>query len=115
MSASFYMDEHVPYAITKGLRLRGVDVLTSQEDGTTNMDDPDLLDRATLLGRVLFTRDEDLLREGAKRQQQGMAFAGVVYAHQLRVPIGQCVNDLVLMAKFNEPIDMVNRVYYLPL
>lgn len=27
-----YMDAHVPFAITAGLRLRGVDVLTAQED-----------------------------------------------------------------------------------
>ena len=31
----FYMDVHVPAAITQGLRLRGVDALTAQEDGTS--------------------------------------------------------------------------------
>jgi hypothetical protein len=34
MPLSLYMDVHVPAAITAGLRRRGVDVLTSQEDGT---------------------------------------------------------------------------------
>jgi hypothetical protein len=28
MSVAFYMDEHVPFAITTGLILRGVSVLT---------------------------------------------------------------------------------------
>lgn len=28
------MDVHIPYSIASQLRLRGVDVLTSQEDGT---------------------------------------------------------------------------------
>ena len=28
------MDVHIPAAITAGLRLRDIDVLTSQEDGT---------------------------------------------------------------------------------
>jgi hypothetical protein len=28
------MDVHVPYAVTIGLRLRGVDELTAQKDGT---------------------------------------------------------------------------------
>ena len=51
------MDVHVPGQVTRGLRLRGVDVLTAQEDGTTTFPDPDLLDRATALGRVLFTQD----------------------------------------------------------
>ena len=31
MSLAFYMDHHVPRAITVGLRLRGVDVLTAYE------------------------------------------------------------------------------------
>ena len=31
MSVRLYMDVHVPLAITEGLRLRGVDVLTAQE------------------------------------------------------------------------------------
>jgi hypothetical protein len=33
MSSSFYMDVHVRKAVTDGLRLRGADVLTAQEDG----------------------------------------------------------------------------------
>ena len=33
MSVAIYMDEHVHRAITAGLRLRGVDVVTAQEDG----------------------------------------------------------------------------------
>jgi predicted nuclease of predicted toxin-antitoxin system len=55
------MDEHVPRAISVGLRLRGVDVLTAQEDGLRNTPDADLLDRATALGRVIFTQDDDFL------------------------------------------------------
>jgi hypothetical protein len=64
---------------------------------------------------VLFTQDEDLLREAAERQQRGEAFAGVVYAHQLKVTVGQCIRDLELLAKVNEPADCANRVEYLPL
>ena len=109
------MDVHIPVAITEGLRLRGVDVLTAQEDGGRRLSDDKLLDRATALGRVLFTQDEDLLREAAERQQRGEAFAGVVYAHQLKITVGQCIRDLELLAKVNEPDDCANRVEYLPL
>ena len=55
MSVRLYMDVHVRRAVTAGLRLRGVDVLTAQEDGNRELLDPELLDRATELGRVLFT------------------------------------------------------------
>ena len=67
--------------------------MTVQADGAAELDDPDLLDRATSLGRVLFSQDEDLLAEATRRQRGGIPFAGVVYAHQLFVTIGRCINN----------------------
>ena len=55
MPVAFYMDQHVPRAITFGLRLREADVITAHEDGTSELDDAGVLDRAGELGRVLFT------------------------------------------------------------
>lgn len=115
MSVKLYMDVNVRRVIAFSLRLRGVDVLTAQEDGAQRLPDPELLDRATELDRVLFTHDRDLLREARQRQKDGRHFAGVVYAHQLRISIGQCINDLELFAKVNEPEDFIGLVEYLPL
>jgi predicted nuclease of predicted toxin-antitoxin system len=64
------MDHHVPRAITNGLRLRGVDVRTAQQDGASELSDPALLDRMEELGRVVFTQDDDLLTEATQRQRQ---------------------------------------------
>ena len=55
------------------------------------------------------------IAEAARRQRAGEFFAGVVYAHQLNVTIGQCVNDLEIIAKAGNPDDLANRVEYLPL
>src|SRR5262249_28842685 len=85
VSVALYMDVHVPSAITNGLRLRGVDVLTYQEDGTRERSDPALLDRATALHRLLFTRDEDLLREAARRQQTSPHVPAVVQLHAINL------------------------------
>jgi predicted nuclease of predicted toxin-antitoxin system len=115
VSVALYFDNHVPAAITRTLLARGVDVLTAQADGRAQLDDPLLLDRAQALERVLFTRDEDFLVEAAARQRVGLAFAGIIYAHQLRVTIGQCVHDLELIAKCCAPADLANRVEHLPL
>ena len=109
------MDVHVRRAVTVALLERGVDVLTAQTDATTEMPDPALLDRASELGRILFSQDEDLLSEATRRQRAAIPFAGVVYAHQLYVTIGQCIHDLELIAKVGQPEDMVNRVQFLPL
>ena len=115
MAIALYMNQHVPRAITLGLRLRDVDVLTAHEDGASQMEDPALLDRASELGRVLFTQDDDLLAEATNRQRDGIPFRGVIYAHQMRVSIGACVHDLEIIAKACEPDDMQNRVEFLPL
>lgn len=115
MALAFYMDHHVPRSITVGLRLRGVDVLTAYEDGRSELDDPQLLDRATELERVLFTQDDDLLVEASRRQKEDTFFHDVIYAHQLRVSIGSCIRDLELIAKAGEPDDIINRFQFLPL
>ena len=99
----------------RALRRRGVDVLRAQDDGAERMEDAALLDRASELQRALFTQDDDFLVEGAKRQANSTAFYGIVYAHQMRTTIGQCVHDLELIAKVYEPGDIANRIEHLPL
>ena len=64
---------------------------------------------------MLFTQDDDLLREAHWRQENGVSFAGVVYAHQLNVTIGQRVDDLELIAKVGNPDDFADRIEFLPL
>lgn len=49
----YYMDEHVPRAVSEGLRRRGIDVVTTQEAGLQAADDDVLLAHATRQGRVL--------------------------------------------------------------
>ena len=115
MAIALYMDHHVPRQITHGLRLRGVDVLTAYEDGAHEWEDEALLKRTTELNRVLFTRDDDLLVLARQWQHDGVFFYGVIYAHQLRVSIGACVDDLEIVAQAGEPGDLVNGVLYLPL
>lgn len=109
------MDHNADRAVTEGLRLRGVDVLTAYQDGTHEAEDPELLDRATALGRVLFSTDADLLVEARRRQRIGEPFAGVVFARQSRVGIGTQIEDLELIAKAAEPAELANSVLLLPL
>jgi predicted nuclease of predicted toxin-antitoxin system len=109
-----YMDVHVHSAITRGLRTRGVDVLTAQEDSAAELDDPLLLDRATELRRVLVTQDRDFLGEGARRQRSGEPFAGILYAPQSTAAIGIYIRDLELIALASEPHELADRLLYLP-
>ncbi len=115
MSINYYMDHNVPRAITVGLRLRKVDVITAFEDCTHEIDDAALLDRASKLKRALFTCDDDLLVEASERQKAGTFFHGVIYVHPLRISIGVCINDLEIIAKAGEAEDLVDEIQYLPL
>lgn len=115
MAVAIYMDVHIPRSITLGLRIRGTDILTAQEDNSENLSDSALLDRATALQRCLFSFDDDLLAEAQKRQKEGAHFSGVIYAHPLKVSIGRCINDLEIICRAGEPKDLADRVEFLPL
>jgi len=108
VTIALYLDEHVPLAITEGLRRRGVDVLAVQADDRRGDSDTALLDRALELGRIMFSQDEDFPIEAARRQAAGIDFAGVIYARQTAVSVGDCVRDLEVIAKVAEPKDFFN-------
>jgi predicted nuclease of predicted toxin-antitoxin system len=74
----FYVDEHVPTAITKGLQRRGVDVVTVGDRDALSAADEAHLALAAAEMRVVFTQDADFLRLHA----EGIPHAGIVYAHQ---------------------------------
>jgi hypothetical protein len=109
-----YFDHNVQRAVAQGLRLRGVDLLTSLEDGTERLPDPELLDRAMSLGRVLFSMDIDLVIEAERRQHEGVEFAGVLFARQ-GTPIGLLVEELEIVAAATDPDEMQGALIRLPL
>lgn len=115
MTVRLYMDVHVDGAITRGLRRRGVDVLTCQEDATTESSDIELLERCAALERVIFSYDQDFLVEAQRRQREGISFAGVCHTANRVVVIGRMVTDLELLATVLDPAEAANRVFFLPL
>ena len=113
MSLGLYMDVQVPSAIARGLRRRGVDVLTAQQDGAGRLPDPELLDRAEQLGRMLFSMDPDLVAEAAVRQRQGRSFATVIYTGQMDASIGACISDLETLAQAADQHGAQGQVIFL--
>ena len=108
------MDHNVHAGITEGLRHRGVDCLTALDDGHASADDAAILARAADLGRVVFTQDVDFLEITAQWLAGGRPFAGVIFARQMGITIGQAIADLELFAKALESADMANTLEYLP-
>lgn len=66
----YYTDEHVAKAVIRGLRRRGVDVLTAPEADMLQAPDGEHLRLAATQGRVVVTQDDDFLpgrtRPGAR-------------------------------------------------
>lgn len=115
MSHALYCDQHVPGPIALGLRRRGIEVVTAEEDGTKRLDDERLLARATSLGRVLVSYDADFAVIAAAWQREGRPFAGIIRITRQDLPYGQLIDDLELIAKLAAPDEVANRILYLPL
>jgi predicted nuclease of predicted toxin-antitoxin system len=71
------MDHNIQSAITQGLRRLGIDVITAQEDGAAQRDDELILARATEMGRLVFTHDDDFLAIAGRWLREGREFAGL--------------------------------------
>src|SRR5436305_2607142 len=102
------MDEHIGAAIVRGLRQRGIDVMTVTEAGMRSKADEAHMAFASNAGRTIFTQDRDFLRLDAK----GIQHAGIVYAPQ-GMPIGQIVAGLFLLHSVLSAEEMLNSVEYL--
>jgi hypothetical protein len=115
MAIALYFDVHVDRAIVGQLRLRQVETLTAQEDGSDRLSDESLLEHASRLGQPIVTHDIRFLAMAENWQRLGRPFCGLIFAHLMQVSIGQCVRDLELIAKATDPQDWVSAVVRLPL
>lgn len=104
----FYFDEHVGHAITKGLRRRGIDVLTLVEADMLGVSDEEHMAFARNQGRVIVTHDDDFLRLAA----EGVDHAGIVYAPQGRT-VGAMVQGLTLIAQVLTAEEMHGHIEFI--
>lgn len=104
----FYSDEHVQTSVVKGLRLRGVDVLTTQQAGMLGASDEDHLALAASHGMVIFTQDDDFLR----LHTRGINHTGIVYARQ-QMSVSDIIRGLISIYQVLNACDMQNHVEFL--
>ena len=111
---AFYMDHQFRASVTRGLRRRNIDVITTVDDGTEELLDDLLLQRATELNRILVTHDKGFLEMAARWQRTSRPFAGIAFAVQRRLWIGKAIDYLELMAHAMAPEEIRNRIEYIP-
>ena len=103
-----YTDEHVAWAVVKGLRERGVDVVTVEEAGLRGGTDEVQLAHALAEGRVVVSHDTDFLRLHAA----GVEHSGVVFGAQ-DLSVGEVIFGLMLIVQVLDADEMVNHVEFI--
>lgn len=104
---TFYLDEHIPKAVAKGLRQRGIPVVTCSEIDTLGYKDIEHLSLAFEKSWVIVTRDNDFLILHAEEVHH----AGIVFASQPL--IGQYLSGLILIYEVLDMDDMSNHVEFI--
>lgn len=104
----FYTDENVAKTVVKGLRYRGVTVLTCQESNMLSASDEEQLAFATKSNCVIFSHDADFLKIHAI----GVEHAGIVYTAN-RADVGKIIRNLKLIHDMMDSAEMINHVEFI--
>jgi len=110
-------DENFHNEIVRGLirRQANLDLVRTQDLGLLGADDPSVLAWAATEGRILLTHDRATMPDFAyQRVQAGLQMPGGFITGD-RMPIGQAIDDLFLLAHGSEMGEWEGVVLYLPL
>jgi hypothetical protein len=108
-----YADECVDGRIVAGLRRRGIDVATAADEGLRSATDPQHMERATALGRIVVSADRDFLVIVADQRARGVPFPGLFYILQ-GTPVGEAIRAIADAAEILDPPEMNNWVEWIP-
>ena len=104
-----YFDQHIPGAVARGLRRRGVEVLTAQEAGRCGDTDLEQLEFAYENGYVIVTYDSDFLALATS----GILHKGVAFCSAVKYTIGELIHVLLLVHDVLDTDDMHNHIEFL--
>jgi hypothetical protein len=110
-------DENFNGDIVRGLSLRqaDLDLLRVQDVGLAGADDPTVLAWAAENDRILLTHDRATIPDYAyARVAAAEAMAGVFVLND-RYPVGQAIQEVLLLVACSEQAEWRGRVVYLPL
>lgn len=113
----FLADENFHGDIVRGLMLRQpvLDILRVQDVGLGEADDAEILVWAAANDRIVLSHDRATMPDFAyQRVKDGQKMAGLFLLND-RDPIGQSINEILLMSACSEQSEWRDRVVYLPL
>lgn len=110
-------DEDFNRRIVRGLRRRmpELDIVRVQDTELSGADDPEVLEWAADQERLVLSHDVATMTAFAyQRVREGKAMPGVVEVRQ-DLPIGQAIEDILLLAAASRSGEYEGQVIYLPL
>ena len=113
----FAADENFNNHIVRGLRLRNseIDIVRIQDVGLSSEDDPTILEWSIKEKRILLTHDVESMPDFAyERARTGLPIPAIFIVSQ-DIPIGQVIEDLLLIVECSEEEEWEGQIHYLPL
>ncbi|WP_413171180.1 DUF5615 family PIN-like protein [Anabaena azotica] len=110
-------DENFNGDIVRGLFLRqpDLDLVRVQDVGLQEVDDPAILDWATVNNRIVLTHDRATMPNFAyQRILKEQKMVGLFVVND-RMPIRQAIDELLLLVNSSEQLEWNGIVLYLPL
>ena len=108
-------DEDFSNRIVRGLRRRDIDIVRVQDTEVSGADDSAVLEWAASQNRILLTHDVSTIsRHAYDRVRRGLKMPGVFEAAQ-SLPIGQAIDDILLLTECSQQDEWEGQVRHLPL
>ena len=92
----------------EGLKRRGINAFSAKDLGKLGLTDEEQLKVAVQNQAVIFTYDADFLRIAINKPH-----LGIIYVHQQKLTIGECIKRLKIIAETITPQEMQNQILFL--
>ncbi len=113
----YLFDENCNGRIVRGVRRRALTLgtLTTEEAGLQNAADSLILEAAATESRVVISHDFRTMKVHAEeRLRRNLPMAGLILVRQ-NYPVGQAIEDLVLIAETTTAEEWHGKIIFLPL
>lgn len=110
-------DENIKRQLVRGMQRRkpDLDIVQARDVALLGRDDPAVLEWAANEGRVLITHDIRTMPDFAyQRVVQGQPMPGVIVI-RWSTPVGQAIEELLILVGACLPDELEGRVVHLPL
>jgi hypothetical protein len=101
-------------AVVRGLRERGIDVVTTADAGHLGSTDSEQLAHAAEHGRTIYTFNVgDFARLHAQYQARGLSHAGITVVPDQRYSVGEKIRRVARLVRTSSAESLVDRIVYL--